>query len=195
MTATRLRPAREPVCPWRLRIELLDVSPTVWRRLVVPSNIQLPMLHDVFQGSLGWTNSHLHQFLINGMCFAEPDPDGMDVAEMVDERRILLAEVLLGSSRTFEYVYDFGDHWQHAVILEDIYTAPVARVPVRCLAGENACPPEDVGGPSGYDDFRAAIADPQHEAHEDLLAWCGGGFDSAHFDLDAVNRELAKLKI
>lgn len=193
MTVSRLR-SREPVIPWRLRIELLDVKPAVWRRLVVPSSIRLPALHRIFQAALGWTDSHLHQFLINSVCYAALDPDGMDEIQSVDERGVLLAEALGGGDvRTFEYVYDFGDWWHHAIVVEDFFTAPVERVSVRCIAGENACPPEDVGGPPGYEDFRAALADPRHEAHEDFMAWRGGGFDPARFDLNVVNRALAKL--
>jgi hypothetical protein len=193
VSVTRLRQSTEPACPWQLRIDLLDVKPAVWRRLIVPSTIRLPALHRIFQVAMGWTNSHLHEFRIGGVRFAEPDPEGLDENPQVDERRVQLFEALGGREfRTFEYLYDFGDGWHHAVVMEDIYAPPAARIHVRCLAGENACPPEDVGGPPGYERYRAAIADPKHEAHAELLAWRGGGFDPARFDLDAVNEALAR---
>ncbi len=195
MPVSRLHKVSEPVSPWTLRIELLDVKPVVWRRLVVPADILLPALHEVFQVALGWKNSHLHEFRIDGVRFAAPDPHAIDRAPMVDERRILLAEAMRRHARVFDYMYDFGDHWQHAVVLEEIYTRPVPRVAARCLAGENACPPEDIGGPPGYDDFRAALVDPQHEAHEDFVALYGEGFEPALFDLDATNRALEKLRV
>lgn len=195
MPVIKLRQPQETVSPWTLRIELLDVKPTVWRRLVVPADIQLLSFHQVLQVALGWTNSHLHEFRIDGVRFASPDPHGIDTAPKVDERHLNLAEAVQRRARVFEYIYDFGDDWHHAVVLEEIYTKPVQRKSARCLAGENACPPEDVGGPSGYDDLRAALADPQHEAHEDFMALYGEGFDPTHFDRATVNRALKRLRV
>jgi hypothetical protein len=195
VAVTRIRAVGRPVSPWQLRIELLDVKPAVWRRLLVPADIRLPRLHRVFQAALGWTNSHLHEFIINGARYADPDPEWMEELKQKDERRVPLATALGGESRAFEYCYDFGDGWHHSVVVEDPYVPPVAGTVLQCLAGENACPPEDVGGPPGYADFLAAIADPRHEEHENFLAWRGGGFDAARFDRKAVNQALRKIKV
>jgi len=168
------------VSPWRLHIELLDVRPSVWRRLLVPAGITLPPLHRVFQVVLGWSNSHLHEFIINGERYADPDLEWKDELQQRDERRVRLEAALGGESRTFEYVYDFGDDWRHAVVVEDRYLQPRAPFAPFCLAGENACPPEDIGGPPGYVQF---------------LAEGVGGLDPTRFDLGAVNRALARVMV
>ena len=152
---------------WQLRVELLEVTPRVWRRLVVPENIKLPALHRALQVSLGWTDSHLHQFNIAGRKYAVPDPEWADELGQLDERRIVLHKALGHESRCFDYLYDFGDSWHHVVLVEEQYPSlPDQPMGIRCIDGENACPPEDVGGAHGYAQFLAAIADPRHEEHE-----------------------------
>ena len=195
MGVARIRPAGKLESPWQLRIELLDVNPLVWRRLRVPANITLPKLHRVFQTALGWTNSHLHEFVINGVHYAESNPEWAEELAQVDERRVVLSRALGGESRSFDYVYDFGDSWHHLVVVEDHRLEQTANSAVLCIGGENACPPEDVGGPPGYADFLTAIADPRHEEHQNYLEWCGGSFDPARFDQAAVNRALGKIKV
>jgi hypothetical protein len=113
----------------------------------------------------------------------------------VNERGVVLSAALGRESRSFDYVYDFGDDWHHAILVESTRIQPQAGFTIQCTAGENACPPEDVGGAPGYADFLAAIADPRHEEHENYLAWCGGGFDPGRFDRAAVNRALARIGV
>ena|ERR1700730_2138494 len=179
---------------WQLKIELLDVTPAVWRRLVVPESIKLPKLHQVFQAALGWTNSHLHEFVIGGVRYSEPDPDFDDDLGHVDERRVVLHKALGIDARCFDYVYDFGDDWHHVVLVEDLHIDSKPPASIRCIDGENACPPEDVGGAFRYAEFLIAIADPNHEEHEVYQEWSGGRFDPRRFDLDAANRALRKIK-
>ena len=183
---------------WQLRVELLDVVPVVWRRLIVPSDITLPKLHMVLQCSLGWTNSHLHEFLIGGVSYELPDPDD-DFAYGVpkrDERRVKLDKALGNIARAFEYVYDFGDDWHHLVIVEDRRAQRSdALLDVQCIDGANRAPPEDVGGAPGYEGFLEAIRNPKHKEHKSVLRWVGGPFDPSDFDIRAVNRELAALKV
>ncbi|MDP9198660.1 MAG: plasmid pRiA4b ORF-3 family protein [Pseudomonadota bacterium] len=157
------------------------------------SNIKLPALHRVFQAAMGWTNSHLHEFVINGVRYAAPDPEWEDELQQADERGVALDVVLGRGARSFDYVYDFGDHWHHAVLVESTRIQPQAGFNIQCTTGENACPPEDVGGAPGYAGFLEAIADPRHEEHANYLAWRGGGFDPARFDRAAVNRALGKI--
>jgi hypothetical protein len=180
---------------WRLKIELLDVTPTVWRRLIVPETIKLPKLDRAIQAAFGWTNSHLHEFFIGGVRYAYPDPEWAEELKQVDETRIVLLDALGYEARSFDYVYDFGDHWHHVAIVEDrhIQTSPTS--PVHCSAGENACPPEDVGGAHGYAGFLDAIEDPGHEEHDRYLEWIGGRFNPKRFDLNATNLALSKIKI
>jgi hypothetical protein len=184
----------DPSWSWQLKIELLDVIPTVWRRLIVPETVKLPTLHQVFQTALGWTNSHLHEFVIGGVRYSEPDPDSDDEFEHADERGVFLQNALGMDARCFDYVYDFGDDWHHVVLVEDQHVKAKRPASIRCDDGENACPPEDVGGALRYADFLAAIADPTHEEHAALREWSGGGFDPRRFNLDATNRALSKIK-
>jgi hypothetical protein len=181
---------------WQLRIELLGVTPTVWRRLTVPESIKLPKLHKVFQTALGWTNSHLHEFHICGTKFSDPDPDFADELDQINEKNILLVKALGLEARCFDYLYDFGDSWHHVVVVEDQHPHPgIAPTLIHCSDGANACPPEDVGGTHGYSEFLEAIADSDHEDHDRLIRWVGGQFDPRQFDLDATNLALSKIKV
>jgi len=189
----RTPPARIKLS-WQLKIELLDVVPTVWRRLIVPETIKLPKLDRAIQTAFGWTNSHLHEFIIGGLEYAYPDPDWAEELGHVDETKIVLLDALGLEARCFDYVYDFGDHWHHVAIVEDRHLQTSPTSPISCVAGENACPPEDVGGAHGYAEFLEVLADPGHEEHKHLMTWSGGNFDPKRFDLDPVNRALAKIK-
>jgi hypothetical protein len=193
--AKRATPAKRKLS-WQLKIDLLDVSPTIWRRIVVPETIKLPKLDRVIQSAFGWTNSHLHEFVIGGKRYAYPDPDFSEELDQIDETGVVLVNTLGLDARCFDYVYDFGDDWHHIVMVEDqdVYT-DMPTTSVRCLAGENACPPEDVGGAHGYLEFLAAIADKDHEEHDNYLRWAGGSFDPKRFDLQATNRALAEIKV
>jgi hypothetical protein len=193
----RKKSAGKPLIPWwQLRIELLDVTPRVWRRLLIPEDLQLPKLHYVLQTCMGWTNSHLHEFVLGGRRYSSHDPEWSDELEQLDERRVVLCDAIGRESRCFDYIYDFGDNWHHAVIIEDPFAGHSDQdLRVRCLDGENACPPEDVGSSSGYADFLAAIADPSHEEHAQMLEWCGGSFDPTRFDITTVNLLLDDIKL
>lgn len=176
---------------WQLRIELLDVSPQVWRRVLVPDTIILPKLDRVIQTAVGWTNSHLHEFWIGGVRYGVPDPDFARELAHVDEKGIKLKEALGPNARCFDYVYDFGDDWHHVVLVETQHAH--AADAIRCTDGENACPPEDVGGAHGYEEFLKAIGDPKHEEHRNFLGWAGGSFDAKKFDIHGVNGALAEI--
>jgi hypothetical protein len=183
---------------WQLRVELLNVTPKVWRRVIVPSDITLPKLHAVLQCALGWTDSHLHEFLIGGVRYELPHPDD-DFDNAVpkrDERRVRLDKALGHIARAFEYPYDFGDDWHHLIVIEDRHAQRSdALLTVQCIDGANRVPPEDVGGAPGYEEFLNAIHDPNHEEHARLLRWAGGSYDPNAFDIRAVNRELAAIKV
>ena len=193
----RKKSSSEPLIAWwQVRIELLDVSPRVWRRVLIPEDLTLPRLNYVLQSCMGWTHSHLHAFILGGQRFSTPDPDFANELGQRDERRATLCKALPRESRCFDYVYDFGDNWHHVITVEDPYAGHSGQgLRLRCLAGENACPPEDVGGAPGYEDFLAAIADPNHEEHEHFLKWVGGSFDSTRFDIESVNELLKEIKL
>jgi hypothetical protein len=173
-----------------LKIQLLDIEPAIWRRFVVPANITLDRLHDVIQIVMGWTDSHLHEFTIGNKRYTqypESKEDGLVCG------RYRLEDLIKQKGRTFSYRYDFGDSWEHELVLEDSrYVNPELRTELACLEGERACPPEDVGGVHGYFEFYNALKDPSHEEHESSVEWSGGDFDSVRFDFESVNRELMK---
>ncbi len=180
---------------YQLKVTLRGSRPPIWRRVLVPGRYTLGDLHWVIQFVMGWTNSHLHHFDVFGTYYSLPMPySGWEDAEEQDARKVRLAEIAPQAKTKFRYEYDFGDSWDHDVLVEKILPPdPKLKHPV-CLAGKRACPPEDVGGVWGYAEFLEAIADPEHEEHEMYLEWIGGEFDPEAFDLEAVNRDLRRLK-
>jgi hypothetical protein len=186
-----------PLIPWwQVRIDLLDVTPRVWRRLLIPENLRLPQLHYILQTCVGWSLGHLHEFILGGKRYSTHDPDFANELGQLDESRVILANAISPESRCFDYIYDFGDNWHHIVTVEDPYAGHSGQgLRLRCLGGENACPPEDVGGAGGYEDFLAAIADPGHDEHDQFLEWVGGSFDPARFDISSVNENLDEIKV
>ena len=172
---------------FQLYVELEWVQPKVWRRFLVPITIDLPRLHATLLFGMGWLGGHIHEFVIGRANYGPADMADLD--HIVDEEGVTLRDAL-GAKKTFTYVYDYGDDWRHKVTVEKIVTldAPIDRG--VCIGGENACPPEDVGGPPGYEEFLSALADNKHPEHRDLKAWIGGSFDSTAFSADEVNKRL-----
>lgn len=173
-----------------LKIHLVDIEPVIWRRFVAPASITLDRLHDVIQIVMGWTDSHLHEFTIGKKRYTEY-PQSKEDGLVCGKYR--LGDLIKQNGRTFSYLYDFGDSWQHALILEESrYFNPELRMELACLEGERSCPPEDVGGVPGYFEFCEALKNPNHEEHERYMEWSGGDFDREQFDSDSVNWELMK---
>jgi hypothetical protein len=180
---------------YQLRIELKHIKPAIWRRILVPENLTLAKLHPILLWSMGWQGGHLHEYEIARLRYGLPPEDEWPGSEPLhDERRFRLNRFVDTGMRRFKYLYDFGDHWEHLVTVEDVHPRTDRTQAVVCLAGENACPPEDVGGPPGYFEFLAAIRDPTHDEHANLLRWIGGAFDPIAFDLAEVNARLAEIK-
>jgi len=175
---------------FRLRITLDDVEPAVWRVLLVPGKVRLSKLHDVFQVAMGWTDSHLHHFSIANEIYGPQYDDYPE--EELDERDVSVLQAI-GDQCRFSYEYDFGDSWDHTIVVEDTVRVPVGLKHAVCLDGSNACPPEDCGGPGGYAHLRAVLVDPTHNEHDELLEWIGDSFDPTEFDLAAVNVDLQRL--
>jgi len=176
----------------QLLVELDEVTPTVWRRVLVPTGVRMSRLHDMIQAAMGWTDSHLHVFTVGGarygMCFDE-HPEGE-----IDEQTVTVLQALRGQKR-FTYEYDFGDGWEHTITVEAEFRTPHALKFAICVAGENACPPEDVGGPGGFEYFLEVLADPMHEQREIYVRWNGGDtFDRTAFSLIEVNAALQKVR-
>lgn len=174
----------------QLKATIRDTKPPVWRRVAVTSTITLAGLHDVLQAAFGWMDCHLHEFDINGSTFGMADVDDWNEEPAADERGVRLCDVA-GEGTRFEYWYDFGDDWRHQIVVEKVMAAdPKVEYPLL-VTGRRACPPEDCGGTWGYENFLAAIADPNHEEHEAMLEWGGEGFDPDDAGLDTFHHRLA----
>ena len=177
---------------YQIKVTLKGISPPIWRRLQLRADTRLSDLHHILQIAMGWTDSHLHQFKVGETYYGEPSPD--DWMEMRDERKARLSQVAPGEKARLLYDYDFGDSWEHAIVVEKVLAPePGVHYPV-CVKGKRACPPEDVGGIWGYASFLEAIGDPAHPEHEDMREWIGGAFDPEAFDLDEVNATLRELR-
>lgn len=177
---------------YQLKVTLSGVKPSIWRRLLVPSSFSLSDLHDVLQVAMGWMDSHLHQFAARGTLYGQPDSEfGIG---RINEKRVRLDQVLTTEKDTMAYEYDFGDGWKHKITLEKILGSAAEKASPSCIAGAQACPPEDCGGAWGYANLLTIIADPSHAEHEEMLDWLGGEFDPTRFDIEAVNMVLARMK-
>jgi hypothetical protein len=175
---------------YQLRIALTDVTPSVWRRVLVPGGYTLDRLHRVIQHAMGWQDLHLHSFEIGGQQYGEPDPVGeLAVRDELDAR----LDAVAGKGDGFRYTYDFGDWWEHEVTVEDVSAAePDERYPA-CVGGARACPPEDVGGAFGFGELLAALAEPDHPRREALLAWLGREFHPDEFHPERATTLLRRL--
>lgn len=179
---------------YQLKISLQDISPPIWRSVQLRGNTTLAHLHWVIQVSMGWTNSHLHSFTIDGVEYGMPLPElGFDEEfEPEDDTCYLLGDVAQHQSR-FLYRYDFGDSWDHQIRVEQIFKPVLGLHYPRCLYGERACPPEDCGGTLGYQNFLTVIRNPDDEEYQSTLRWVGGSFEPEAFDLEKVNERLEMM--
>ena len=169
-----------------LTVALRDIEPKIWRRLVVPASLTLRELHAVIQTAMGWEDYHLHKYEVDGVLFGDVEeiqgwPLGEEDSYTVGQAAAAVDE--------FTYEYDFGDSWEHVIRVERVMASVGADTP-RLVDGARACPPEDCGGFPGYEDLLVALADPEHEQHEELLEWVGGEYDPGAFDLAATNANL-----
>jgi len=179
---------------FQVKVTLDGVAdPPVWRRLLVPAAIRLDRFHAVIQAAMGWDNYHLHVFSDGRAEYGVPDPE----LGYRDERKATLRDLIPHEGGRARYTYDFGDDWEHEVVVEKLLAAePGMGYPV-CVTGAGACPPEDCGGAWGYAHLREILADPADEEHDDMLAWLGlekaGDFDPHRFDVDKANRALTAV--
>jgi hypothetical protein len=180
---------------YQFRITLLDTRPPIWRRIQV-KDCTLDTLHEHIQTAMGWTNSHLHHFRVGEQLYGDPDwmQEKFEDMEYEDSTSTKLSAILPRSGRrfTFEYEYDFGDGWRHEVFSEGCLRAERGKWSPVCVEGARACPPEDVGGTWGYEEFLEAMADPSHERHEEFREWIGGRFDPEAFDPAKATKRMGR---
>ena len=181
----RLRGLAQPGDPvLRVRITLRDVGdPPVWRQVLIPAAYTLARVHRVIQAAMGWEDCHMHAFQIGKTSYG-PDPDGE--LGFADETKTRLAGVARVGTR-IGYEYDFGDGWEHELLVEARAAAEAGQTYPACIAGEGACPPEDSGGAYGFQELKEILAGPPSADRDEMREWAGGDYDPARFDLAAAN--------
>lgn len=192
--ATKVQRIKAPAPILQLHIELRGTKPKIWRRVLVPDTITLLRLHLVIQAAFGWGHSHLHEFIAgDGERYGTPDPMNDAPGSITSENTRLTTAL---RKATLNYVYDFGDYWEHRIKVEKTL-APDRQIKLPfCVDGAGATPPEDCGGVPGYEDFVQAMTDPNHAEHDDMVEWIGADtWDSAAFDTIEVNDRLAQIKL
>ena len=172
---------------YQIEIVLIDTNPKIWRRVLVYSDITLVDFHRIIQTVMGWTNSHLHLFNDGVNIYS---PEEFEVEDTLDSRKVKLKKIFKKVESKVLYEYDFGDNWEHEIILEDIIIEDENGYIPACLDGEGNCPPEDCGGTWGYIDLLKTISNRKHEDYKSMMEWLGGKFDPRFFDKEQVNQQL-----
>ncbi len=174
----------------------MDIEPSIWRRVLVPANLTLGELHDVIQISMGWLDSHLHQFRQGEAIYSDPkfELDEDPSITVIDERKVKLNKVFSKPSDALVYEYDFGDDWRHLIEFEKIVikTEDISDEPT-CVEGQRSCPLEDSGGAHGYTEKLAIIKDDRHPLYQEYADWVPDGFNPEYFNLRQVNFFLYKV--
>ena len=188
---TTARKEPKPKYAYRMLVKLEGSEPTIWRVISVPGYMTLADLDLVIQAAMGWTNSRMHLFTLDGNLYGMADAEWIDDQPVLADEEFVLDEVLGTKVKSFLHEYDLGDGWHHEVTVQAVEVADEERNGwPMCLAGARACPPEDVGGLGGYEEFLQAISDPSHEQHNAMRRWCGGPFDPNSFDINSANRAI-----
>ncbi len=181
---------------YQLKVTLQDIKPPIWRRLLLPSDATFWELHIAIQDSFGWKDYHLHQFFIGSpwdrhaihISIPNPEDDWGEGEEALDEEKTRLEEFMSPSQPKLSYVYDFGDNWEHKIVLEKVLPLNSKEVYPQVIAGKRACPWEDSGGTWGYQDKIEILKDKKHEDHQSLMDWVGVS-DISELDLESFNPE------
>jgi len=201
---------------YQIKIELIDSKPLIWRRVLIPADVTFKRLHDTIQFSMDWWDYHLYEFEFpqdklritndeeayeefkfysakykNKKPSKKEDPHGTIagiIETTVRQPQTVRIDKYLEKYKSFEYIYDFGDYWRHRIVLEKVMDDYELGYP-QILEGECACPPEDVGGLGGYEEFLEAWNDPKHPEHEAMRQW-GESQHYREFDISFRNNLL-----
>jgi DNA invertase Pin-like site-specific DNA recombinase len=175
---------------YQLKITLKNIRPPIWRRIQVLSSTTLQQLHLIVQEVMGWDNYHMHSWTIAGIDYGQPQPE----FNVRSEKTVTLRQVVKGEKSKFFYTYDFGDSWEHEILVEkELPSTPDTNYPI-CITGKRACPPEDCGGSWGYAELLEIISDPSHPEYEERMEWVGESFNPDSFDLNEVNQRLREFQ-
>jgi hypothetical protein len=182
----------KPVNAVQIRVSLDEITPEIWRRLIVPSYWTLDHLHLGIQAAFNWWNAHLYEFRIGGLRYGDSaylmDGSFEDTPRVFDHKEVRMSD--FEREAVFTYIYDFGDNWRHRVEIEDFLTLDLLPKQAACTGGARARPPEDVGGTPGYEHFLAILDDESHPEYAETKRWCGGYFDPEWFDLSVADKDL-----
>ena len=185
----------------RVSAALAYTDPPIWRRLELASDLRLDELHRVLQAAFGWEDGHLHEFSTQNRTWEDDSRGAWGPSPFSSgpppepERKTLVGEVLASVGDRLDYLYDFGDSWEHVLMLEEILEAEPGAPRARVVEGDRAAPPEDCGGLPGYEDLVTALADPENPEHSHLVEWYGesaADFDPAHVDVAALDRGVRR---
>ncbi|MBW2061197.1 MAG: plasmid pRiA4b ORF-3 family protein [Deltaproteobacteria bacterium] len=180
---------------YQFKVTLNGIRPPIWRRIQVPAEYTFWDLHVAIQDAMGWFDSHLHDFKITNLStghyekFGIPIEDDIDFGEEPPTKpgwEHYIADYFSLENSKAIYEYDFGDGWEHTVLLEKIISRDEKKIYPICLDGKRACPPEDCGGVWGYENLLEIIADPNHEDYDTWIEWLGEDFDPEFFDAKLV---------
>jgi len=174
---------------YQVKISLDGIKPPIWRRLLVENDITLDEFHEIILDVMGWEGAHLYSFDIDGFTY-ESNYDEEFFTGDYETEEILLSDVIKREKQKFKYTYDFGDNWQHTIIIEKILPFDNEQDYPFCIKGKRNCPPEDCGGIWGYQNFLKAISDKNNPEREELLDWLGDEYDPEEFDIDQINSFL-----
>jgi hypothetical protein len=177
----------------RIRIQLKDIAPAIWRRVEVSLTTSLKGLHDVIQAVMPFENYHLFLFEVGGKRYGISDPKWDRVRETLNAKNIKLGTLVERGVVAFSYTYDFGDDWRHSITIEGITAADPKLDYPRFIDGSRRAPPEDVGGIPGFEEFLDAMANPRHPEHKRLTEWYGGSFDPDDLNLPVITARISKL--
>jgi hypothetical protein len=178
---------------YQIKVTLKYSRPPIWRRIQVAGETTFHELHDILQRVMGWDDSHLHEFIIGDRTYGGSDYEAGSAPKRRASGNLALVEVVHREKSKFIYEYDFGDSWQHVLLVEKILPPEEGVRYPRCLAGRGACPPEDCGGMYGYYTKLEALRDAEHPEHEEIIDWMGEDFDPDAFDLEDINARLEWL--
>ena len=183
------KPVDTPACAY-VKVTLNYIKPPIWRRLRIPVDWHLGKLSEAILRSMGWNGGHLHAFAIGDQQFS--DPAMLDDAD--NERKVTIKKLIAADVSRFTYTYDFGDSWDHSVLIEAKPVPPEETTP-GCVAGARACPPEDCGGPPGYEGLLEALAAPDKPESREILEWLDGEFefDPEEFVLEDADRRVKAI--
>jgi Plasmid pRiA4b ORF-3-like protein len=169
---------------YALRISIDGITPPIYRDVLVSEKLFLIQLHRTIQATFGWFDVHDHEFVADGVRYAEPDDDGRLAHGVRSTMEITVGELALNTGSNFTYTYDFGDRWKHTITVIDIFDSETPEMTVfpMLIGGERAGPPEDSGGAPGYAEMLAIVADPNHPQHQERAEWLGAPYDPEQFD-------------